>query len=496
MAQTKQDVSNLNADFSFKDGILISSQAVLKIFFIATAGAILERNGFLNSKLRSGIAKLVYIGLLPCLLFTSIAPSMNWEAVRTVYILPIIGIISPVSGLLLGSIIGRLVPNTPSFGWRQVACCTGLGNGGYIPLIFVPAVMVMNPFNIQPHADESMSGLFNRLGQTGLGYVGNYLLGHVPTVWFFGPRLMKPPAHSSKPQDELPSNHPQNSNTSKTAENANNDTTGKLCQSSSDVDGQSSYDLRTLSTQGTAEQDFQNEEEEEEKMRERSLLLEENPSRLPEFLKKASFRFKKSSALMFGSIPVLWMTALGRKVKSFVGSHVPELTCWFSVVFGLTPGLQGLFFSIHGHSPALFESTITAAIRQIGNAVSPLVILILGANLVASNSASSHEHNVAIPKGAIAGCFIGKLILHPLLGFFVAYLANLAGFLKKDPILAFVIILEFCMPTAPNLIVISELANTGKKEISTALLFIYIGAIFSVTIWSTLIIFFIKSVVM
>jgi len=184
-----------------------------------------------------------------------------------------------------------------------------------------------------------------------------------------------------------------------------------------------------------------------------------------------------------------------RKLWRFWTGHITELTCIGSAAFGLIPPLQGLFFSQSGEEYGYLEPTITNAMRTLANAVSPIVTILLGANILAAQRKGTEGRATIIPRKTIITCLFGKLILLPIIGTVLVYFSKKAGIMNgDDPILMFVILTQFCAPSAQNLTLMCELANYGQKEISIILFYMHVVAIISMTAWTTFYIYFINDV--
>jgi len=453
---------------ALKQAIVISIQAVLKIFLVATAGAVLGRGGYLNEKMRSGIAKLVYICLLPCLLYTSIASTMDSSLIRKVYILPIFGAITPLTGLFVGFMTSKVVRGTGKFGWRQIMCCAGLQNGGYIPLVFVPAVLMGGPFNSQPLAGETIVEMNSRLGILGMSYVSTFLVGNIPTFWFFGRLLLIKPYVS---QEEHVTEEENKTYSLARLDSFQQDVAVEE-QTSPTTVRRRSLSVVAQRTEGVVEQESQQRRgsQTQRTRKDNAVALLGNFNKVANFLK-----------------------AQMKNILSFCASHTTEVTCVAAVASGLFTPFQRLFFSHPGGQAAIFEPTITSAMRALGAATPPIVTILLGANMFPLKEDKTSE-DAPVPVRVILGCFCGKLVIMPIIGIIYVYISNFLGLFEKDPILMFVIMLEFCSPTAQNLILMCELANNGQKEIATILFFIYLGSIITLTFWCTFIIFFINNV--
>jgi predicted permease len=114
----------------------------------------------------------------------------------------------------------------------------------------------------------------------------------------------------------------------------------------------------------------------------------------------------------------------------------PLLAAVVALLVGIIPTLKHIFFSEQG---AMYSS-LTATIRQLGQACIPMVMITLGAELYTlprNTSASTKEMVTAI--------IILKMLAMPLLG--GAAVLSLRQWVTDDPMLLFVLILLAASPT-------------------------------------------------
>eukprot|EP00638_Chattonella_subsalsa_P005095 CAMPEP_0117762458 /NCGR_PEP_ID=MMETSP0947-20121206/17948_1 /TAXON_ID=44440 /ORGANISM="Chattonella subsalsa, Strain CCMP2191" /LENGTH=411 /DNA_ID=CAMNT_0005583765 /DNA_START=280 /DNA_END=1515 /DNA_ORIENTATION=- len=407
---------------------------------------------------------MIYYCLLPCLLFTAIASNVNMELLKSVYILPIFGMLVPLIGVGLGLAITRVMPKTEKFGWRQAVSCIGLGNSGYLPLVFVPAVMLMNPFNSTPNEGEANSEMLVRLSEVGMSYVSTYLIGYVPSIWFYGRKFLIYPYKAQ--------------NSSKTSEDT-------LEEKLEGGDFEPQEDEERDSTDPFAPQSNGMEAEDFEK---------QEIHVFPTVAGQSLYNLRRTGSKYIFQAANKSVTS-GNRVWKFVTGHVTEVVCVCAVIFGMITPLQSLFFSSTGEKMAYLEPTITNAMRTLGAAVSPVVTILLGANVLAARKKGSGDNSaVMLPKSIPVICLSGKLILLPIIGTAIVYFLKLAGALGNDPVLIFVLLLQFSPPPAQNLTLMCELANHGQREISTVLFYSYLSAVLTMTAWTTFFIYFINTV--
>jgi len=603
---------------------LISLQAVLKLLLIAFAGVLLEKCGYMDSRLRIGVARVIYYCLLPCLLFTSIAANINWQSLKSVYVVIVYGAITPLIGIAVGSIIARFMTKTEKFGYGQSVSCIGLGNSGYLPLVFVPAVLLMNPFNEVPNEGEAKSEMALRLSELGMSYVSTFHIAFMPILWFFGRRYLINPYKAKKqgstklpgkrqraPSDNMPTEEAVEARTPDPAQfnySQSERSASSFClvdgKDESQTTSEASTPTKLLSKGVTPTNEFQDENEltqEDEffgkspktssrgsiinllvqrkgsmpkikesdsesepiqasatpdsivlkihhrrktssvmsdlgfiegncqefrdypvagirgskstpvvksgmrtyKLRKQTSLHEEDmhpsgPKMFPIISRRTSLYALQRKSSVITTVVENKYKSYGATIWRFIIARVTELTCIGSACFGLITPLKQLFFStpMGDTGLAIFEPTITNSMRTLGGAVSPIVTIMLGANILAAQRKGVEGHRTVIPKSILVPCMLGKLILLPIIGTFLVYVSRMIGMVGDDPTLMFVILTQFCAPSAQNLTLMCELANHGQKEISMVLFYMHLAAIATMTAWTTFYIFYIQNVLL
>ncbi|KAG8632184.1 hypothetical protein MANES_18G001300v8 [Manihot esculenta] len=116
----------------------------------------------------------------------------------------------------------------------------------------------------------------------------------------------------------------------------------------------------------------------------------------------------------------------------------------------------------------------------LGEAAIPTLTLIVGGNLLKGLGGSGMQ------KSIILGIIVARYIALPLIGIFIVKGALRLGFIPADPLYQFVLLLQFAVPPAMNIGVITQLFGAGETECSVIMLWAYALASISLTLWSTL----------
>ncbi|KAI9286439.1 auxin efflux carrier [Umbelopsis sp. AD052] len=183
---------------------------------------------------------------------------------------------------------------------------------------------------------------------------------------------------------------------------------------------------------------------------------------------------------LLDTTPLLSSTPRRRKITGMAVSgwhrareifNPPLLAAIVALVVGITPPLKHLFFSQDG----VFYSSLTATIRQLGQACIPMVMITLGAELYTLPRDTSPS-----TKEMVTAIIILKMLVMPILG--GAAVLSLRQWVTDDPMLLFVLILLAASPTAINLMTISQMTRRYESETATVLFYSYLVAAFTLTI--------------
>ncbi|OMO65646.1 Auxin efflux carrier [Corchorus capsularis] len=113
----------------------------------------------------------------------------------------------------------------------------------------------------------------------------------------------------------------------------------------------------------------------------------------------------------------------------------------------------------------------------IGEAGIPSITLIVGANLLKGLRGSG------VGPSLIIGIIAIRNILMPGTGILIVKVAKNWGMVNSDSFYQFTLMLQYAMPPAMNIGTISQLLGTGESEFSVIMLWNYIVAAFSITLW-------------
>lgn len=152
----------------------------------------------------------------------------------------------------------------------------------------------------------------------------------------------------------------------------------------------------------------------------------------------------------------------------------PTIAAIIGLIVGVTPSMKSLIIGSAAPLRVIQETT-----KTLGNAVLPCVTLILGGNLLQG------LRNSQLKPLVIIMTVIVRNVILPIAGIFVVKAANHFGFLAKDPLYQYVLMLQFALPPATSIGSMAQLFDVAKEECSVIFLWTYLVSAFTLTIWST-----------
>ncbi|MBA0819359.1 hypothetical protein Gohar_019376 [Gossypium harknessii] len=121
---------------------------------------------------------------------------------------------------------------------------------------------------------------------------------------------------------------------------------------------------------------------------------------------------------------------------------------------------------------------IYSSIEFIGEAGIPSMTLIVGANLLKGLKGSG------VKTSLIVGILIIRNILLPASGIVVVKAAMHLGLVGSYSLYQFTLLLQYAIPPAMNIGTILQMLGTGESEFSVLMLWSYVVAAFSLTLWT------------
>ncbi|XP_062027558.1 protein PIN-LIKES 3-like isoform X2 [Rosa rugosa] len=120
----------------------------------------------------------------------------------------------------------------------------------------------------------------------------------------------------------------------------------------------------------------------------------------------------------------------------------------------------------------------------LGDGAIPALTLIIGGNLLKGLRGSG------IQKSIVVGIIIVRYVFLPLTGILIIKGALKFGLVHSDPLYLFVLLIQYTLPPAMNIGTITQLFGAGENECSVILLWTYVFATVSLTLWSAFFMWF------
>lgn len=141
---------------------------------------------------------------------------------------------------------------------------------------------------------------------------------------------------------------------------------------------------------------------------------------------------------------------------------------------GLIPAIRKSMIGDAAPLRVIEDSTLL-----LGDGAIPLLTLIIGANLLKGLRASG------IQKSMVIGIIVARYIALPLIGIMIVRGALRFNLVQADPLYQFVLLIQFAVPPAMNIGTMTQLFRTGQTECSVIMLWTYVFASISLTLWCT-----------
>ncbi|TYI99371.1 hypothetical protein E1A91_A13G013500v1 [Gossypium mustelinum] len=174
----------------------------------------------------------------------------------------------------------------------------------------------------------------------------------------------------------------------------------------------------------------------------------------------------------FGKMKQCFMTTI--RSKSLKMIFTPAT---IAAIVGFIVGIVSPFRKALVDDSAPFH-VIYSSIDLIGEAGIPSMTLVVGANLLKGLKGS------AVKTSLLLGILIIRNILLPVSGIAVVKAAMHFGLVGSYSLYQFTLLLQYAIPPAMNIGTILQMIGTGEAEFSVVMLWNYVVAAFSLTLWT------------
>ncbi|XP_031399617.1 protein PIN-LIKES 3-like [Punica granatum] len=170
-----------------------------------------------------------------------------------------------------------------------------------------------------------------------------------------------------------------------------------------------------------------------------------------------------------------------QKIRGFMGEINLKMLfapSTIAAIFGFTIGTVPLLRNaVIGDDAPL--RVVESSIYLLGEACIPALTLIIGANLLKGLRSSG------VGAMVVLGIILVRYVALPLIGIVVIKAARSLGLVGADSLYQFILMLQFALPPAMSVGTISQLFEAGESECSVIMLWTYVVAVLSFTLWST-----------
>ncbi|KAK6927895.1 Membrane transport protein [Dillenia turbinata] len=384
------------------------------------------------------LSKLVFALFLPCMIFTHLGQSITLKNFTLWWFIPVNVVVSTIIGCLLGYVVTVICRPPPEF-VRFTIIATAFGNTGNLLLAIVGSVChsADNPFGPDCH-------------RTGVAYVSFAQWVAVILVYTLVYHMMEPPLEYYKIVEEGT----------------------EIVEEQVPVNDISSPLLVGAEWPGM-------EDKETEHCKTPFIASVFNISGISQ-ASLPDVELQEGGGHSPKSIRCLAEPRVVRKMRHVAVQtpiqHImqpPTIASLMAIIIGMVPQLKGLVF---GDDAVL--SFITDSLDILAGAMVPSVMLILGGML----AEGPNESRLGIRT--TVGIMIARLLVLPLIGVGVVYLADKLNFLiLGDQMYRFILLLQYTTPSAIVLGAIASLRGYAVSEASALIFWQHVCALFSISMW-------------
>lgn len=406
---------------------MVAAMPIVQVLIICLLGALLasESCNILSADARKHMNKVVFIAFTPSLMFANLARTVTLRDIISWWFMPVnIGLIFLIGGTL-GWIVVKMLRTEPYLEGFVIAACSA-GNFGNLLLIVIPAICD-EPGS--PFGEPSTCRVF------ALSYASfSMALGGFYT-WTHTFHLIKTSSeiyNRTRSLDERSSKLPNSD-----LEEAGETSLLKRADNS----------LLATSTQS----------------------IDETTENQPIVQISSGLSVHSNEEGCCGKLKATLCQILEELMAP------PSFAAIMGFVFGSTPWLRALLVGAKAPLKVILDS-----IQLMGDGTIPCITLIMGGNLTRGLRESKFSSSI------ICAIVIVRYLILPVIGMAIVKLARELGFLSRDPLYQYVLMVQYTIPPAMNLGTMTQLFDVGQEECSVLFLWTYLFAALAITFWSTI----------
>lgn len=392
------------------------------------------------------LSKLVFALFLPCTIFVHLGGSISFKNFIWWWFVPVNVILSTAIGCVLGYLVTRVCCPPPEF-VRFTIIVTAFGNTGNLPLAIVGSIChgPDNPFGPQCH-------------RTGIAYVSFAQWVAVLLVYTLVYHMMEPPLEYYEVLEN-----------EEAAENSE----------ITEIEDTLPVSSNNISRPLLVEAEWPGMEEKETEHCKTPFIarifngLSQTSIPDPDYL---------DEPVSPKSIRCLAEPRVVRKIRTVAErtpvKHIlqpPTIATLLAFFVGMVPPLKAFVFA----EDALL-SFVLDSLDILAGAMVPSVMLVLGGMLAEGPNESKLGMRTTI------GIICARLMLLPLAGMGVVWLADWLGLLIEDQMYRFVLLLQYTTPSALLFGAIASLRGYAVREASALLFWQYVLAVFSISFYNVI----------
>lgn len=433
LSPSPQDSSPGSSDLSFQEISLLTFEAVLEVVIICFAGFLAAKSGVLNTKGQKVISQLNVDLFTPCLVFTKLAPSLSFQKMADIVIIPVFYALSTGISFLCSRVVSHLFAlNEPESDY--VTAMAVFGNSNSLPVSLTMSLAYTLPDLLWDDIDNDTP---DQVASRGILYLLIFQqLGQI-LRWSWGyNKLLKKRSH-----DEL-----------NTYYNKKGDV--EYIHAASEID----ESTRLLAASDNADR--------------------YSPEPVYDDGDTSSFETQSKSSI---SAKKVWSKIKALPfIKQFLQFMNPPLYAMLvSVVIASVPALQNLFFNDNN---SFVKNTVTNSINQLGMVSIPLILIVLGSNLCPSQDIPppSRHYTKIVVGSLLSRMILPSIVLLPIIALCVKFIKIS---ILDDPIFLIVAFILTISPPAIQLSQIVQINNIYQKEMAGVLFWGYVVLTLPLTIF-------------
>ncbi|CUM51391.1 uncharacterized protein AC631_05502 [Debaryomyces fabryi] len=460
---------------SYQSISYLTFEAILEVVIICFAGFVAAKSGILNIQAQKVISQLNVDLFTPCLVFTKLAPSLSFEKMVDILIIPIFYAVSTGISYGCSQVVGWLLSlNDPETDF--ITAMAVFGNSNSLPVSLTLSLATTLPNLLWDDIEDDTP---DKVASRGILYLLIFQqLGQVLRwSWGYNKLLRKRSPEEMNTYSKPPYNDDQEGSIYDGDEQRPLLTSGDIHGAHfSTIDGVGEDFTSTTAVKNDSQSLVSKTPRTDSSS---SILTHGSQSysvdnALTEQIDDESDTDQASTDLHKKSARIyqLWYTLKRLPViKKFLAFMNPPLYAMLiSVVVACVPALQREFFV---DEDSFIHNTLSQSIHLLGSVSIPLILIVLGSNLYPSKDMPPPSRHY---KRIVIGSLLSRMILPPFI--LLPIITLCVKFFKisilDDPIFLIVAFILTISPPAIQLSQITQLNNIYQNEMSGVLFWGYV----------------------